>query len=146
MLSRLLKLLPRSLHAETLTALLETLSALFKYVLIPSDTMDHVWTHFVEVLPKCNPEVQRVVSELWGNALRRMKSAARESCVVTILNNASADVGAWIFVTACKVGTVRFANVLDAHICTPVRFADIAHHYPLDLSAGSAVAFVVRRY
>ena len=89
--------------AETLTALLETLSAFFKYVLIPSDTMDAVWLQFAEVLPKCNPEVQRVVAELWGNGLRRMKTEARERCVVTILNNANADVAAWAFVTACKV-------------------------------------------
>ena len=35
-LKRLLQLLPRSLSAEALTALLATFSALFKYILVPT--------------------------------------------------------------------------------------------------------------
>ncbi|THG95629.1 hypothetical protein EW026_g6070 [Hermanssonia centrifuga] len=102
-LSHSLKLLARSLLADTLTILLETFSALFKYVLIPSEATEEAWSSFSDALPACDPEVQRALAELWGSALRRMKAAARENCVVAIASSASPDVSAWIYVSACKL-------------------------------------------
>ncbi|KAI0782968.1 armadillo-type protein [Abortiporus biennis] len=119
----LLKLLPRSLSAATFTVLLESLSALFKYVLIPLDVMERTWSSFEQVLPKCNPEVQRVVAELWGNALRRMKSATREKCTLLIVGTADADVAAWIFVSTCK----SVSQTL--HTTTPTIFTPLLGHY-----------------
>ncbi|KAI0820961.1 armadillo-type protein [Irpex lacteus] len=105
-LTRLLGLLPRSLKAETLSILLPTFTSLFKYVLIPSDatanTIEVVWKAFSDVLPNCDPEIQRAVAEVWGNVLRRVKGEARESCVTAIVASASTDVAAWVAVCACK--------------------------------------------
>ncbi|KAJ3554433.1 hypothetical protein NM688_g3115 [Phlebia brevispora] len=122
-LSCLLKLLPRSLLAETLTTLLETFTNLFKYVTIPSDGMSDAWSSFASVLPRCDPEVQRVVAELWGSSLRRMKSAARQSCVTSIATSATPDVGAWCFVSACK----SVSQTL--HTVTPTIFAPLLRAY-----------------
>ncbi|KAI1787133.1 hypothetical protein LXA43DRAFT_1098524 [Ganoderma leucocontextum] len=75
-LKRLLQLLPRSLSAEALTALLATFSALFKYVLVPSvdaELLQQAWKAFCDVLPQCHLEVQRATAELWGATLRRLK-------------------------------------------------------------------------
>ena len=106
-LEHLLSILPRSLAAETLSILLPTFTSLFKYVLIPTDTaantIQTAWNAFSDILPKCDPEVQRAVAEVWGDILRRMKGDARERCVNSIASSASTDVAAWVFVCACKV-------------------------------------------
>ncbi|KAK7691383.1 hypothetical protein QCA50_004782 [Cerrena zonata] len=101
-LKQTLRLLPRSLSAQTHTMLLETFSALFKYLLIPLETTDEAWSAFLDVVPKCNPEVQRAVAELWGSILRRLKSGAREEITLAIIASANPDVSAWVFVSACK--------------------------------------------
>ena len=107
-LKKLLKLLPRSLSAEALTALLATFSALFKYVLVPSvdsELLSQAWQAFCDVLPQCHPEVQRATAEVWGATLRRIKIALRDDAVRLVAASASqlGDVCAWIFVTACQV-------------------------------------------
>ena len=108
-LKRLLQLLPRSLSAEALTALLATFSALFKYVLVPSvdsELLQQAWNAFCDVLPQCHPEVQRATAEVWGATLRRLKVSLREDAVQLIASSSVGglgDVCAWIFVTACKV-------------------------------------------
>ena len=141
MLDNLLALLLRSLSSATLTALLESLSVLFKYILIPSDTIQDAWSRFCDVLQKCNPEVQRAVAELWGNTLRRMKLSSREACVVKIVSEGSQDVGAWVLVTACKVR--RIAHHLSGwvtqiytqsvsqtlHTTTKSLFIPVVRHY-----------------
>lgn len=111
-LERMTKLLPRTIPADTLTILLETLSVVFKYVAIPAEEIEKTWEQFVEVLPKCDPEVQRAVAELWGSTLRRLKVAVREKFVVTLVSTASTDVGSWVFVSACKVRLVRRVRTL----------------------------------
>ena len=107
-LKKLLKLLPRALSAEALTALLATFSALFKYVLVPSvdsELLSQAWQAFCDVLPQCHPEVQRATAEVWGATLRRIKVALRDDAVRLLAASAGelADVCAWIFVTACQV-------------------------------------------
>ncbi|KZT04836.1 uncharacterized protein LAESUDRAFT_682314 [Laetiporus sulphureus 93-53] len=107
-LLRLTQLLPRSLSAPTLTALLATFSALFKYVLIPAvdtELLDQAWAVFRETLLRCDPEVQRATAEVWGAALRRLKASTREHCVRLIAASAEsslADACVWVYVSACK--------------------------------------------
>ncbi|KAI0667028.1 hypothetical protein C8Q78DRAFT_412634 [Trametes maxima] len=107
-LKRLLRLFPRSLSPEALTALLATVSALFKYVLVPSadaELLEQAWCAFRDVLPQCHPEVQRAAAEVWGATLRRLKVSLREDCVRLLAASADDGLGdacAWIFVTACK--------------------------------------------
>ena len=108
-LKRLLQLLPRSMSAEALTALLATFSALFKYVLVPSvdsELLQQAWNAFCDVLPQCHPEVQRATAEVWGATLRWLKVSLREDAVKLVALSVAGgmgDVCAWIFVTACKV-------------------------------------------
>jgi U3 small nucleolar RNA-associated protein 20 len=126
-LTRLLNLLPRSIPAQALTALLSTLSALFKYLLIPSinnsiqsedptedqglgdeDLLLSTWMHTVRILRKCNPEVQRAVGELWGaSVLRRLKGNEREHAIRLLIDledmEGLQEVKAWIVVFTCKV-------------------------------------------
>ena len=72
---------------------------------------------FAEVLPKCSPDVQRIIAELWGNILRRLKAATREGCAVAIVKESNEDVGAWVLVTACKV---CFNGSLSLQLLTPL--------------------------
>ena len=108
LLKKLLSLLPRSISPPALTCLLETLSSLFRYLLIPSlnlALLDQTWDAICQVLPKCLGEIQRAVAEVWGSCLRRMKKEARERAV-TLLADRTGDIenaSAWALVFACKV-------------------------------------------
>lgn len=108
LLKKLLSLLPRSISPPALTCLLETLSSLFRYLLIPSlnlALLDQTWDAICQVLPKCPGEIQRAVAEVWGSCLRRMKKEAREKAV-TLLADRTGDIenaSAWALVFACKV-------------------------------------------
>jgi U3 small nucleolar RNA-associated protein 20 len=108
LLSRILKLLPDSISAPTLMTLIATLSALFKYLLIPSNDvglLETTWLSFREILPKCIPEVQTATAEVWGSALRRMNASAKERSVVLMAQSLEGleDTTAWMIVFACKV-------------------------------------------
>ncbi|KAG0701153.1 armadillo-type protein [Suillus ampliporus] len=107
LLEVLLRLLPRPIPAPSLTALLATLSGLFKYLLVPSinlDLLDQTWSSFRAVLPTCNSDVQRAAAEVWGSVLRRLKSVARERAVILMAKNLEGveDASAWMIVFACK--------------------------------------------
>lgn len=108
LVDRLLSLLPRSLSAPVVTALLATFSALFKYMLLPStdaNLLEQTWVRVRATLPKCNGEIQRAFSEVWGSVLRRLKSISREKVVVLMVQDLEgvADASAWAFVYACTV-------------------------------------------
>ncbi|KAI0060580.1 hypothetical protein BV25DRAFT_946008 [Artomyces pyxidatus] len=105
-LSSLLTLLPRSISAPALTALLATLSSLFKYLLAPSDSdlLGPTWAALKIALPACNPEVQRAAAEVWGALLRRLKAASRADAVARMAADLAGaeDACAWAGVFACK--------------------------------------------
>lgn len=108
LLKKLLSVLPRSISPPALTCLLETLSSLFRHLLIPSlnlALLDQTWDAISQVLPKCLGEIQRAVAEVWASSLRRMKKEAREKAVV-LLADRTGDIenaSAWVLVFACKV-------------------------------------------
>ena len=111
-LERLLALLPRTIPAPVLTELLSTFSTLFKYLLIStssdlnaSENLNATWTALSSTLPKCNPEVQRAMAEVWGAVLRRLKGSMRTDAVNLIGGSVGsiADATAWVVVSACKV-------------------------------------------
>lgn len=132
-LRRLIQLLPRSLSAPTLTALLATFSALFKYLLIPAvqpELLEQAWSVFRDTLPRCSPEVQRAAAEVWGATLRRLKASSREQCVILIAKSTEgsiADACAWMFVYACKVSSSARSSVCPSLNCPTVRVAEPAH-------------------
>ncbi|KAF7374911.1 DRIM domain-containing protein [Mycena sanguinolenta] len=127
-LPRLLALLLRSktISAPALTALLATFAALFKFLLIPASSstelelLEKSWTCVRDILPRCLPEVQRAMAEVWGGVLRRLKSEAKEKAVVllaeSVVDQSAGDVQdavAWCAVYACK----SVSQTL--HTCTP---------------------------
>jgi U3 small nucleolar RNA-associated protein 20 len=107
-LKRLLKLFPRSLEPAALTILLETVASLFRYLLVPSihtELITHSWGAIRLILPKCLPEIQRAVAEVWGSVLRRLKTTSREHAVKLLAENAEGleDASAWAIVFSSKV-------------------------------------------
>ena len=139
LLEKLLSLLPRSISPPVLTCLLETLSSLFRYLLIPSHNLallDQTWDAISQVLPTCHSEIQRAVAEVWGSCLRRMKKEAREKSVV-FLANRTGDIGstsAWALVFACKVCIVIIRLSLNS-LTSTVCISNIAHIYDLNIYA-----------
>ncbi|KAJ7773254.1 hypothetical protein B0H16DRAFT_1304430, partial [Mycena metata] len=115
-LPRLLALLLRSkiISAPALPALLATFAALFKFLLIPASVrqelqlLEKTWTCIRDILPRCLPEVQRAMSEVWGGVLRRLKPEAKEAGSLKFKTAA-----AWCAVYACK----SVSQTL--HTCTP---------------------------
>jgi U3 small nucleolar RNA-associated protein 20 len=67
--------------------------------------LGETWPALVSVLPKCNPQVQRAVAEVWGAVLRRLKGDARVNAVEMLSKDLEGieDAAAWIVVSACKV-------------------------------------------
>lgn len=117
-LKRLLKLLPRSLEPAALTTLLETLSSLFRYLLVPSihtELITHSWNAVRSTLPKCLPEIQRAVAEVWGSVLRRLKSASKDHAMNLLAESAEGmeDASAWAVVFASKVGSLSSMCLLE---------------------------------
>lgn len=114
-LAKLLDFLPRSIATPALTALLATLSGLFRYLLVPSihlDLLQQTWTSFHAILPSCSSEVQRAAAEVWASVLRRLKTSAREKAVLLMANNLDGveTASAWMLVFACKVGIHHFSR------------------------------------
>ncbi|KAJ6576400.1 hypothetical protein DFH09DRAFT_1451514, partial [Mycena vulgaris] len=127
-LPRLLALLLRSktISAPALTALLATFASLFKFLLIPASSsselelLEKTWTCIRDILPRCLPEVQRAMSEVWGGVLRRLKPEAKERAVNLLAESVIEqsetevqDAAAWCVVYACK----SVSQTL--HTCTP---------------------------
>ncbi|KAJ7931499.1 armadillo-type protein [Mycena leptocephala] len=125
-LPRLLALLLRSktISAPALTALLATFAALFKFLLIPASSntelLEKTWVCIRDILPRCLPEVQRAMAEVWGGVLRRLKPEAKERAVVmlaeSVMDQSASEVqdaAAWCVVYACK----SVSQTL--HTCTP---------------------------
>jgi len=108
LLDCLLRLLPRPISAPALTALLETFSSLFKYLLVPLTDLEYLeqtWSSICGILPKCLPEVQRAMAEVWGAVLRKLKVPVREKAVLLLARDVKGikDACAWSLVFACKV-------------------------------------------
>ena len=123
-------LFSRTLSAQALTSLLETLSSLFKYRLIPAvnpKLLNETWNVLSSVLPTCLVELQRAVAEVWAGVLRRLKADGME-CLVLLLAMTVIldDAAAWIIVLACKVFVVP-SSVAVFNFVYLVCFANLAH-------------------
>ncbi|KAJ7650292.1 armadillo-type protein [Roridomyces roridus] len=141
-LPRLLALLhrSRSISAPALTALTATFDALFKFLLIPASTsselglLETTWNAIRETLPKCLPEVQRSMAEVWGRVLRTLKPEARERAVTMLAESVVSedeaevqDAVAWSVGSACKsvADTLHTSTpsiitpLLDYHLSAP---------------------------
>ena len=144
LLKKLLSLLPRTISPPVLTCLLETLSSLFRYLLIPSlnlALLDQTWDAISQVLPKCHGEMQRAVAEVWGSCLRRMKKEAREKSVVLLADRPGdiENTSAWALVFACKVCIVVMRFEYKFTHASTVCISNIAHIYGLNIYASSRI-------
>ncbi|KAJ7170672.1 hypothetical protein C8R43DRAFT_59666 [Mycena crocata] len=116
-LPRLLALLLRSktISAPALTALLATFAALFKFLLLPASSsselqlLEKTWECIRDILPRCLPEVQRAMAEVWGGVLRRLKPEVKARAVALLAESVTKqtasevqDAAAWCLVYACE--------------------------------------------
>ncbi|RXW23686.1 hypothetical protein EST38_g2153 [Candolleomyces aberdarensis] len=129
---RLLKLLQRSISPEALTVLLETFNTLFRFLLVPSihlELLESTWTSIKSTLPKCLPEIQRAMAEVWGSVLRKLKSTAKEKAVQLLAAGADDvdDASAWVLVYACK-SVSQTLHTATPSIINPL----IAYHLKTD--------------
>ncbi|KAJ2918304.1 hypothetical protein MD484_g2111, partial [Candolleomyces efflorescens] len=154
--SRLLKLLQRSISPEALTVLLETFNTLFRFLLVPSihlDLLESTWTSIRSTLPKCLPEIQRAMAEVWGSVLRKLKTTAKEKAVHLLAAGAGAtnhdgggggdvdDASAWVLVYACK----SVSQTL--HTATPSIINPLIQYYLNNTTPGNEEATfnIIRR-
>lgn len=139
LLTRLLKLFPRSLPPATFTTLMESLSSFFKHLLVPAVgtiLLEETWTDLCGVIRDCSSETQRAMAEVWASVLRRLKISSREKAVALLAQTIQGmeDATAWVFIFACKsvsqtLHTATFsilAPLIDAHIFTYT--SDIIHN------------------
>ncbi|KAK7030946.1 U3 snoRNP protein [Paramarasmius palmivorus] len=125
-LERLLRLSTRTILPEALTTLLSTLSTLFKYLLIPvaePSLLEKTWSAVCQTIPKCLPEVQRALAEVWGNVLRKLKAALRETAVVLVATDLRGNRRCW-----CMV--LRYSSVSQTlHTVTPSLIRPLIAYY-----------------
>ncbi|KAF9060675.1 armadillo-type protein [Rhodocollybia butyracea] len=139
LLDRLFQLAVRSISAEALSVLLSTLSAVFKFLLVPSTDptlLEQTWIVVRKILPGCLPEIQRALAEVWGSVLRKLKAALRPRAVVLIVEGLEGidDAAAWCFVSACKsvsqtlhtVTPTLFSPLVEYHLSCPDQFSPVA--------------------
>ncbi|KAF6761034.1 hypothetical protein DFP72DRAFT_1002832 [Ephemerocybe angulata] len=129
---RLLKHLTRSISPEALTYLLETFNTLFRFLLVPSihpELLDSTWSSIKSTLPKCLPEIQRAMAEVWGSVLRKLKTTARERAVTLLAESAEGvdDASAWVLVYACK-SVSQTLHTATSSIFSPL----LAYHLKTD--------------
>lgn len=116
LLKQLISLLLQKLDPAALTELLATLVAFFKYVLLPtlpSTLLAFTWDELQHPLEKCDDEARRMLGEVWGAALRRMKLDQREACIAFMsdslkTNPSLRDGTAWAIVASCQVRAIAF--------------------------------------
>lgn len=109
----------RQLPPETLQTLLSTLSSLFRYVLTPSPQL--LRPNFLTLrqtmidVRSCGRkssvavDIERMLAEVWGGVLRRVKGKEKREGVVTDLMEGlegCEDGVAWVWCTALKVCSV----------------------------------------
>ncbi|KAJ3508085.1 hypothetical protein NLJ89_g5945 [Agrocybe chaxingu] len=128
LLQSLLSLLPRPVSPQALTTLLETLTSIFRYLLVPDINvalLEETWKLMSSILPKCLDEIQRAVAEVWGAVLRRMKTNTRERAVLLLAEHTGEvpNASAWAVVYACKTlhtcAPSVFSPLLSYHVAAP---------------------------
>jgi len=105
LLAVLLPLSTKSLAPEVLPVYLQTVSTLFKYLLLPQlDTLASTWTSIQSALRSCTPEMQRMLGEVVGTIIRKLKSEDRLQMVQLLVDEQDdlENAIAWTFVSATQ--------------------------------------------
>lgn len=119
LLHNLTPLLTRKLPPNGFTELLSTLLSLFKFVLLPNlsvPLLSVTWKLLSKSLKEASDDGRRMVGEVWGAVVRRVKASEREGLVREMMSSlkqegALRDGVAWAFVHACQVITISFIHI-----------------------------------
>lgn len=93
----------RSLPPAAFETYIQTLSLFLKHLLLPSpDNCKRTWIKLSDTMRKSRPDVRRKLAEVWGTALRRLKSETRREMTDLLLDslNVIQDAVAWVYITA----------------------------------------------
>ena len=104
-LAVLLPLSTKSLAPEVLPVYLQTVSTLFKYLLLPQpDHLPSTWSSVQSALRSCTPEMQRMFGEVVGTTIRKLKSEDRLQMVQLLVDERDdlENAIAWTFVSATQ--------------------------------------------
>ena len=165
LLAVLLPLSAKSLGPEVLPVYLQTVSTLFKYLLLPQPaSLPSTWTSVQSTLRSCTPEMQRMLGEVFGTVIRKLKSEDRLQ-MVQLLVDEQGDLEnaiAWIFVSATQsvsntLHTTAHSFVmalLDRHLVAESNewtfkllrrvLSSAMHHSTIESFASIAEALVLR--
>lgn len=105
LLAALLPLSTKSLAPEVLPVYLQTLSTLFKYLLLPEpNRLPSTWYSIQSVLQSCTLELQRMFGEVVGTMIRKLKLEDREQMVQLLVDERDdlENAIAWTFVSATQ--------------------------------------------
>ena len=105
LLAVLLPLSTKSLAPEVLPVYLQTVSTLFKHLLLPQpDSLPSTWTSVQSALRSCTLEMQRMLGEVVGTMIRKLKSEARLQMVQLLVDEQDdlENAIAWTFASATQ--------------------------------------------
>lgn len=165
LLAVLLPLSAKSLGPEVLPVYLQTVSTLFKYLLLPQpDSLPSTWTSVQSALRSCTLEMQRMLGEVVGTIIRKLKMEDRLQMVQLLVDEQDdlENAIAWIFVSATQsvsntlhTTTLSFVTaLLDRHLVAESNertfkllrrvLSSAMHHSTIESFAPIAEALVLR--
>ena len=165
LLAVLLPLSAKSLGPEVLPVYLQTVSTLFKYLLLPQpDSLPSTWTSVQSALRSCTLEMQRMLGEVVGTIIRKLKMEDRLQMVQLLVDEQDdlENAIAWIFVSATQsvsntlhTTTLSFVMaLLDRHLVAESNertfkllrrvLSSAMHHSTIESFAPIAEALVLR--
>ncbi|KAG8958312.1 U3 snoRNP protein [Tulasnella sp. 419] len=151
LLSTTTSLFSRSLTPETLTTLLSTLSSLFRYILSSSPQLLPTSFHAIRLAMidsrakvgggVAGEELQRMIAEVWGSVLRKVKSAHREQAIRLLADGLEGceEGTAWCLIYAAK------APSHSIHPSTPLLFQPLIDIY-LSSDDADRIFILLRRF
>jgi U3 small nucleolar RNA-associated protein 20 len=165
LLAVLLPLSTKSLAPEVLPVYLQALSTLFKYLLLPQpDSLPSTWTSVQSVLRSCTLEMQRMLGEVVGTMVRKLKSEDRLQ-MVQLLVDEQDDLEnsiAWTFASATQsvsntlhtTAPSLVSALLDRHLVSEYHertfrllrrvLSSAVHHSTIESFASVAEALVLK--
>ncbi|KAK2463026.1 hypothetical protein APHAL10511_004681 [Amanita phalloides] len=143
----LLALLPKNISTDALTILLSTLTAFFKYILLPSlqsdsKILEETWAELCTVMKRCSPDIQRAGAEVWGTVLRRLKgNEVKERAMILLVENLEGLESSWAtaLVYACK----SVSQTL--HTCTSSLIRPLLSHHLTSSARPKSTHLLIRR-
>jgi len=165
LLAVLLPLSTKSLAPEVLPVYLQTVSTLFKYLLLPQpDFLPSTWAAVQSALRSCTLEMQRMLGEVIGVMIRKLKSEDRLQMVQMLVDEQGdlENAIAWTFASATQSVSNTLHNtapsfvsaLLDRHLVSESHertfkllrrvLSSAMHHSTIESFASVAEALVFK--